>query len=148
MALHRLLKPGALKSEAGSSSSYLALRRYYREQRAAPKGSNPNSRRDHATTHADEDEGLLSFLSLNKFLLFLWGFRGRVCMRVWLSHKCFCSKETLEENLAQDAPRVFLCYKNTYARENYSPRRGPVPGRKAGRSANELWRDDVIPLAT
>ena len=33
----------------------------------------------------------------------------------------------------QDAPRVFLCYKNTYARENYSPRRGPVPGRKAGR---------------
>ena len=154
MALHRLLKPGALKSEAGSSSSYLALRRYYREQRAAPKGSNPNSRRDHATTHADEDEGLLSFLSLNKFLLFLWGFRGRVCMRVWLSHKCFCSKETLEENLAQDAPRVFLCYKNTYARENYSPRRGPVPGRKAGRPPfarvlySYLVRRDVIPLAT
>ena len=25
-----------------------------------------------------------------------------------LSHKCFCIKETLEEHLAQDAPRVFL----------------------------------------
>ena len=34
---------------------------------------------------------------------------------------------------SQDAPRVFLCYKNTYARENYSPRRGPAPGRKGGR---------------
>ena len=72
----------------------------------------------------------------------------------FLSHKCFCSKETLEEHLAQDAPRVFLCYKNTYARENYSPRRGPVPGRKAGRPpfARVLYsclvRRDVIPLAT
>ena len=26
----------------------------------------------------------------------------------FLSHKCFCIKETLEEHLAQDAPRVFL----------------------------------------
>ena len=34
----------------------------------------------------------------------------------FLSRECFCSKETLEENLAQDAPRVYLCYKNTYAR--------------------------------
>ena len=26
----------------------------------------------------------------------------------FLLHKCFCIKETLEEHLAQDAPRVFL----------------------------------------
>ena len=46
-----------------------------------------------------------------------------------LSHKCFCSKETLEEHLAQDAPRVFLCYKNTYAREDYREYSGSIPGR-------------------
>ena len=67
---------------------------------------------------APQDFGLLGFFA-RAFLL------GRLVY--------FCSKETLEEHLAQDAPRVFLCYKNTYARENYSPRRGPVPGRKAGR---------------
>ena len=38
-------------------------------------------------------------------------------------------QETLEEHLAQDAPRVFLCYKNTYARENY---RGGQRGESTG----------------
>ena len=46
-----------------------------------------------------------------------------------LSHKYFCIKETLEEHLAQDAPRVFLCYKNTYAREDYIEYSGSIPGR-------------------
>ena len=35
----------------------------------------------------------------------------------FLSRKCFCHKETLDDHLAQDDRRVFLCYKNTYARE-------------------------------
>ena len=45
-----------------------------------------------------------------------------------LSHKCFCSKETLEEHLAQDAAQVFLWIKNTQ-----NPRvRFPVGTQKFG----------------
>ena len=32
-------------------------------------------------------------------------------------------------NFLQDAPRVFLCYKNTYAREDYREYSGSIPGR-------------------
>ena len=46
----------------------------------------------------------------------------------FLSHKCFCSKETLEEHLTQDAAQVFLWIKNTQ-----NPRvRFPVGTQKFG----------------
>ena len=44
--------------------------------------------------------------------------------RNWDFRECFCSKETLEEHLAQDAPRVFLCYKNTHGNPSYDCARG------------------------
>ena len=44
----------------------------------------------------------------------------------FLSRECFCSKETLEEHLAQDATRVFLWYK-TLTREKITAQWARLP---------------------